>query len=360
MDVLAYSSAPGFKPMLKDRSAPLNVTALPIVPSDLYEIVAVSDVQELNQNPQIAFYDGLFIATWVWSAGSETAATQGMFSTSADGMTWSPRQSYTGVPPSGFRYSTNGLWLRNGELWALYYFTEINPDPVEGEEYYGPSLKLMGRLWQNGQWGTEQEVLTDCMLDYAPIQLPDGNWLGSGRNHKFETQFILGDLGNWERVIVPSPAGVLLNEATVLSINPRLISYEYRNEDEMNPRVLLRSFSYDGGRTVSTPMKTNFPDAQSRRAVMRLSDGRYVLSSNASQEMGRQVLMLSVSDDGLEYDRVYVLRNNPEPANFTGTGYWSFGFNYPQLLEKDGYLWVIYSQNKEDIQISRVSLGAFD
>src|SRR5690606_30197511 len=112
--------------------------------------------------------------------------------------------------------------------------------------------------------------------------------------------------------------------------------------EDMNPRVLLRSFSFDNGETITTPRVTNFPDGMGRRAVKRLSDGRYIRLSNASNEWRRKKLMLSVSDDGLSFDRVYILRGEYTEPKFGWTPGTPLpdrtGYQYPQVIEKDGFL----------------------
>jgi hypothetical protein len=359
------TSQPGFKPMLGALQRPLNVDALPVLTVDTYFVFDVVDEATKHNNvPQVTYYDGKFIAVWGQSSSEGVIGSQAVYSTSTDGMTWTAQQDIAGLPPAEFEFSPNGLWERDGDLLALYKSEEATPNP-EGPGYYGDSLALRARRWDGSAWVEDQLILENCMLDCAPIKLRTGQWYATGRNTNFDTQMILGDIGNWQRIIVTPPEGILLNEATILPIaDGDVISYEYRTEGATNnPRVLLRSFSFDDGVTISIPKRTNFSDGKSRRAVMRLSDGRYIMSSNAidSGDISiRTHLMLSVSDDGYTYDRVYILRGEPTVPKYGVPGLERQGYQYPQFLEKDDDLWVIYSRNKEDIQISRVPLNGFE
>lgn len=360
---LAKTHSPGFKPMLEGLANPLDVDNLPVLPVATATIVeGVAGVNESNLVSYIEYFDNKFFATWSYGTGQEhSAGNRVAYSTSTDGLTWSTVDFVTPTVPPDWMYGAAGLWNRNGELYALYRSSESTSGGNGSDTYYGPSLALMGRRWNGSGWGGEELILTDCTLDEQPIKLSTGKWHATGRTKHFGTQMILGDIGDWTRIIVPSPDGVKLNEATIMPIgNGSVICYEYRNEEPMTKRTLLRSFSFDGGETISTPKVTNFPDARSRRCVRRLSDGRYVMSSNASDAHGRKKLMLAVSGDGYHYDRVYMFRGEPTAPKFT----WHnpaarAGYQYPQLLEREGYLWSCYSRDKEDIQVSRVALSAF-
>ncbi|WP_265518978.1 sialidase family protein [Nitratireductor luteus] len=362
---LAETVYAGFRPMMSNIQSPLNIDLLPVIPVDTYMIYSAPDIAlRFNMNQFITFFDNQFIAIWTQGTNEGNSGNHIVCSTSPDGITWAPVQDVTPVAETGWTEGSAGLWEREGELWALYRHAEVGTRP-EGPTYYGPSLALRGNRWNGSGWDQYQVICDNCHLDLQPIKLRTGKWYATGRDKHFRTQMILGDIGDWTRIIVPSPEGVLLNEATILPIGDgSILSYEYRNEMDMNPRVLLRSFSTNDGGTISPPLPTNFRDAAGRRAVMRLSDGRYILSSNASVPWGRRKLMLSVSDDGLTYNRMYILRGEethpkwgwepPDPPLHRE------GYQYPQFLERDGYLWVIYSRNKEDIEISRVELSAFE
>lgn len=360
---LAKTSRPGFRPMLGNLANPLAVDRLPVLSVDTSTlVVGVAETNEFNLLSYLEFFDNQFIAFWAAGTVSENVSGQWcMYSTSADGMTWTAPQHVVPMAPQGWQYGAAGLWIRNDELYALYRYSEVGSGADGTDTYYGPSLALFGRRWNGSGWGAEEEILSDCTLDEQPILLSTGKWYATGRDKYFNTQMILGDIGDWTRIIVPSPTGILLNEATILPIGDgSVISYEYRNNLAMTPRTLLRSFSLNVGGTITEPKPTNFPDARSRRCARRLSDGRYVFCSNASVEYNRKKLMLSVSDDGFTYDRVYILRGEPTSPKFM----WHnpsnrAGYQYPQLLEKDGYLYAIYSRDKEDIQVSRVDLSAF-
>ena len=122
-----------------------------------------------------------------------------------------------------------------------------------------------------------------------------------------------------------------------------------------NSKCNYASFSRDDGVTWTTASRTNFPDANSRSTAGVLPDGRVYVISNTSQ-VGRDPLTISLSEDGLTFDEAAVIRNNAPPLRYEGR--WkNMGFQYPHSTVMGDSLWVMYSLNKEDIQVTRMPLS---
>jgi hypothetical protein len=103
---------------------------------------------------------------------------------------------------------------------------------------------------------------------------------------------------------------------------------------------LYRAFSADSGRTWSAPVRTNFPDASSKFHGLQLSDGRYVLVSNANPAQ-RDPLVLSISNDGLV---------------FHAMGYLIGGrrVDYPHVIEHEGHLMIAFSGAKSTVEVLKI------
>lgn len=70
-------------------------------------------------HPSIVHFDGRFLAAWNDGYNLEDRPGQRVrFATSADGVRWSEPQELTGRHPQR-RYTTCGLWIRDGKLVAL-------------------------------------------------------------------------------------------------------------------------------------------------------------------------------------------------------------------------------------------------
>ena len=121
----------------------------------------------------------------------------------------------------------------------------------------------------------------------------------------------------------------------------------------------LTSMSYDGGNTWREPVKRahGFVNSNAKIWGQRLSDGTYATVYNPAEY--RWPLAISLSKDGLEYTTLNLVNGEVTPERHYGL-YKSFGPQYTRgILEgngtpPDGDLWVTYSNNKEDMWVSRI------
>ena len=121
----------------------------------------------------------------------------------------------------------------------------------------------------------------------------------------------------------------------------------------------LTSMSYDGGNTWKEPVKRahGFVNSNAKIWGQRLSDGTYATVYNPAEY--RWPLAISLSNDGLEYTTLNLVNGEVTPERHYGL-YKSFGPQYIRgILEGNGTppdndLWVTYSNNKEDMWVSRI------
>lgn len=135
-----------------------------------------------------------------------------------------------------------------------------------------------------------------------------------------------------------------------------------REVEQTKSRRNYAAFSFDDGKTWTTPTRTTFPDACARSNAGRLPDGHFYVINNilpmSPKKGGRALLAVSLSDDGLEFDRTAVLRFVAPPRRYEGKAK-GLGYAYPHSVVFGKYLWVIYSVNKEDIEVARIPLAQF-
>ena len=121
----------------------------------------------------------------------------------------------------------------------------------------------------------------------------------------------------------------------------------------------LTSISYDGGATWRTPVNRahGFVNSNAKIWGQRLSDGTYATVYNPAEY--RWPLAISLSADGLEYTTLNLVNGEVTPERHYGL-YKSFGPQYTRGIcegngtPPDGDLWVTYSNNKEDLWVSRI------
>lgn len=116
--------------------------------------------------------------------------------------------------------------------------------------------------------------------------------------------------------------------------------------DNGDSKRLLRSFSTDNGKSWSKIVATNFPDARSKFFALRTSRGCYAMVSNANPAR-RDPLVLSISEDGLVYTRMFYLVGGRH-------------IDYPHIIEHDGHLLIAFSGAKQTMEVLKVSLDDVD
>ena len=121
----------------------------------------------------------------------------------------------------------------------------------------------------------------------------------------------------------------------------------------------LQSISTDRGLTWREPATRapGFVNSNAKIWGQRLSDGTYATVYNPAEY--RWPLAISLSKDGLEYTTLNLVHGDITPERHGG-GYKNYGPQYTRGIQEgngtppDGNLWVTYSNNKEDMWVSRI------
>jgi len=324
----------------------------------------VSDVRPrngVNQHNYLIHHDGQFWA--MWSDGPEIEDRVGQvvkYATSPDAMQWSEPKFMMSYPPNsgpdsphyntrtlrGLRYISRGFWIREGQLLAL-----VSLDEAAG--FFGPSLELRAYRWNKPaqKWDDIGVVQDNAINNFPPQKLPSGEWAMSRRMHDYNTtgvQFLIGGvkaLDQWESIPVVRGAG---GDVALKAEEPIWWALPDGNlmalfRDNGPSRYLFRAFSTNNGRSWSTPVQTDFPDARSKLHGLRLKDGRYVLVSNSNPKK-RDPMTLAVSKDGMTFDQLYYL---------TGGRH----IDYPHVMEHGDSIYIAHSGGKRSVEIQRVRLA---
>ena len=116
--------------------------------------------------------------------------------------------------------------------------------------------------------------------------------------------------------------------------------------------------SYDNGKTWSDLYPTNFGSSSTMWKFGELPDGRiYGVGTSGDRYTSRNKLELWISEDGVNFDTCYIIRDEEEPQQQKYG--WAKGgrYGYPSVVVRDGYLHVLYSRHKEYMEVSRVKLS---
>ena len=136
-----------------------------------------------------------------------------------------------------------------------------------------------------------------------------------------------------------------------------------REKEASKSRRNYAAFSFNDGKSWTTPTRTSFPDACARSNAGKLPDGQVYVINNVlplpTKKGGRSLLAISVSRDGLTFDRMAVIRFVAPDRHDDGRSK-SIGYAYPHSASAGEHPWVIYSVNKEDIEIARIPLSELE
>ena len=121
----------------------------------------------------------------------------------------------------------------------------------------------------------------------------------------------------------------------------------------------VTSLSADGGHTWREPCDRapGFVNSNAKIWGQRLTDGSYATVYNPAEY--RWPLAISLSSDGLDYTTLSLVHGEVTPLRHGGQ-YKSYGPQYTRGIQegngtpRDSDLWVTYSNNKEDMWVSRI------
>ena len=113
--------------------------------------------------------------------------------------------------------------------------------------------------------------------------------------------------------------------------------------------------SMDEGMSWSEFYPTNFTSASTMFKTIVLPDGRIAWIGSPYYDV-RLPLALYVSEDGYNFDKAYILQDEKYELQKEG---WAKGgyYGYPQLVIEGDYLYILYTKQKEVVEICRVKLS---
>ena len=345
---------------LPDDTHKIDYNKLPRVPGEHNLVSDVRKERGVNQHNYIIHHDGMYWMMWSDGPGIEDRVGQRVkYSTSLDAITWTTPQFMTPMPKGGekesiygtrtsrgFRYIARGFWVRNGEFLALASLDEAL-------DFFGESLELRAFRYNKDQdkWEDIGVIFDNAINNFAPEKIATGEWMMSRRKYDYTksgVEFLVGGIDkitDWKSVPVLGTASELAAEEPCWWLLPdNNLAALFR--DNKGSGYIYRSFSADNGKSWSAPVKTNFPDAQSKFSSTRLKDGRYVLVSNANHKK-RDPLVISISNDGLVFDKMYYLVGGRH-------------VDYPHVIEHDGNLLIAFAGGKQTVEVIKVRLSDLD
>jgi hypothetical protein len=360
-DAPPYSVAAG----LFDQAKP-DLGLAPVPGARTFTIFRPDDDTDKFSNGVVLIrFKGRFYAQWQSSARDEDSPdTWVACSTSTDGETWTPPQMLAPAGGGTAMHSSGGWWTDGATLVA---YINVWPDGF-GQ---GNGGHAEYRLSTDGQNWSEPRRLTDRegrplagIIEQDPhsydarlftaFHVPPGLIA----NPHF-TDDPLGVSG-WT-------AGAMANLPSDKSSSRELEPSLFRRDaelvmvfrDQASSYRQLAAVSRDRGATWTTPVPTEMPDSRSKQSAGNLPDGTAYLVNAPHAGRERLPLAVTLARDGRLFDRSFLLRGPADlpPLRYPGR-YKRPGYHYPKSLVADGFLFVAYATNKEDVQVTRIPLSA--
>ncbi len=255
--------------------------------------------------------------------------------------------------------SSGGWWSHDGELTCFFTF---------------PSKPGVGRVTElrtstDGEtWTPLENAILDASLVGIPTQLDNGRLVGvflanDRQLRKAGTRIMTTDdptaRSGWTASKLPWAS--TNRQRSARGVEPAIFKRADGHlvcifRDMHGSYRSLASLSTDGGLTWSTPTLTEMPDSGSMQSAGNLPDGTaYLINVPAQHTDNRVPLAITLSPDGHNFDRAYILRDEIPDVRFAGKEKFS-GYSYPHSWVWQDHLYVVYATSKENVEVTRVRL----
>ena len=336
-----------------------------------------------NHHPSITFFKGKFYAAWSNGHINEDDLGQRIaLSVSEDGEHWSPVSPV--ITPEMFGdpnlvLTSAGFHIHEGTLYLYYGIFGYDPSsvmlgvrPKTDVSHCGTDMGYVST--QDGEhWSMPKSLSIPLVPNHPPQKTASGRLILSGNvmfpysDHPsgvsgWNLSGIYGDV--FRELPFADDSAALRKIARARGWDAELICEGsfYQTDDGIlhmmfrsNGGVLWHAMSSDDGENWSEPRPTEFSSDGSKFHFGRLPDGRFYGVCNSVVKSHRLPLDLYLSSDGENFDRRYILRDEPYQRRRDGI-YKGGHYGYPHTLIHDGFLYVIYTKMKECVEITKIRL----
>jgi hypothetical protein len=311
-------------------------------------------------------FKGKLYAQWQSSSKDEDSRdTWVAYSVSDDGVRWSSPRMVARAGSAPQMHSSGGWWT-DGE--TLVAFINVWPNGFRSGDggYTDYRLSRDGRRWsrQRRVTGADGSPVAG-IIEQDPHVLPGGRIVTAFHTRPgmivapFFTDNPLG-IGGWRRGAMqnlPHDGKVSRELEPSMFLRGSCVVMVFRDQAESFRQ--LASESCDAGETWTKPALTGMPDSRAKQSAGNLPDGQAFLVNAPRADKRRNPLAITLSRDGVLFDRAYLLRgaSDLQPLRFEGI-YKRPGYHYPKSVVWKDYLYVGYATNKEDVELTRVPLSS--
>lgn len=346
----------------REQSPPL-IPDLSPVRTPLY--TGTPESGSYNHHAQLNKFQGKYYFAWSNGIVDEDSAGQRiLISSSDDALQWSDPICIAGDKKDKIvSLSSLGMYATKEKLYVIGGKMDCHRETeLPGMRRIDPESQIV-QIFSSNDGITWEKVLTfDDRIKgifEAPRSTSDGHLLCIAATK--DGPAILRWPGTKLRehpsiVLIPQPHGsdFPYGESSWYQTDDGTIIVFWRDEG-LSCRLWV-NYSTDEGVTFSEPCISDIPDSMSRVYAGRLDDGRYFLCNNAFPTLlNRMHLFLLLSDDGVKFNKVYMVIDEPTSQRLKGL-LKADGYQYPCCLADGSRLIIGYSVNKEDLECAVIDI----
>ncbi len=348
------------------------------IKSSRTEIQAYSDEWGFAHHASITVFKGKIYA--MWSSGrvnEDDCGQRVMWSYSDNADKWLDARPFSDNEMGEYSELVKfaqGFCATENKLYAYYAVAEYKPELLSGENvrpmssmyaYSKPwmSFKRYCRyLLEDGITWSDPVPVQNGGGNHSAERLPDGRYMiAMGSGVKYTDKININSVPEWKTALLSEEQ---IEQAKTRGA-PEICEGSFFMTDDGIIHLMMRSGayklwhseSYDNGESFDGLHPTDFSDDFAKFQFGRLPDGRFYYVGNSVPDSRRLPLMLAVSENGYDFDKEYIIRDEPVKMNRKGVGKGGH-YGYPECVIHNGYMYIIYSKMKESIEITRISLDS--
>lgn len=288
--------------------------------------------------------DGI-IAAWFGGTAEKNPDVGIWVSRFSDGKWSGPAEAANGIRENNNRYPCWNPVLYNTEDEILLFF-KVGPSP---REWWG---ELITSDDEGISWSAPKKLPAGIIgpVKNKPVMLKNGILLcpSSTEDEGWRVHMeMTADNGiTWERTKALNDKSIGAIQPTVLLHPAGKIQILCRSRQSQ----ILSSWSEDNGVSWTPLVPAGIPNPNSGIDAVTLKDGRHLLVYNHISS-GRNVLNVSVSDDGVNWKAAFILENDIKESEYS----------YPAIIQsQDNMVHITYTWNRKLIKYVVVDPGLIE
>lgn len=355
---ISYSHGQAAKDDLWNPAAPYPALAeIPVAAGVEYSIVhrQTPDHRFLHE-PRLAFHGETLFVNFSNAKVHESDPDQHMRGRrSGDGgRTWDDVEVFAPGFPDSRRHETAPMLSHGSRLWVFTGRYDKGSKNSLGMELFrlseddGKFEPLGGEL-----------VLERFIPFVLPQRMDNGNWIIGGHTEKVRHAAVAisrgDDLTKWKEVKIETPACSDYMETALLLQGKNVLAVVRGGPTKM----ALVSLSTDSGESFPPLVESNLPMSQSKPFGGTLSTGQHYLIYNNAPDRNTLVIAVTKPNELYPLQKVFkIIEGLPESMKDEfekiGEKKPKNAWAYPEAVEKDGILYVVFSFNKRHCVLARI------